>query len=783
MEKSRPRRPDKALYVPKARRITSDAENGGQENPAAQIASSANNTPVQSRHRNEEGDSLSRVQEHRENVDWKLSKSPAARKEAKRKDREPVYIVTGAAENDSLCEAANSLVVNENSLSLGSIESSVSASLIDPTAAVHSVSVSKGSEHVAAYGRSGSHRLGQQHENRRRESAESKEERDRARRNAQVKEKCQSRRSGTSTADSKRYGNMHSPSLARLPSSMEQVRSDVPSKSLHNSCVHKAQHIDNMTELENTFLFHNTDRAVVISTSDITKDPSGQLTVCSGNIDRVLLYDKQENIAEKQLDSCPVVIENVLVLTEGDNGANVCSNEPGCRAADEQSVDLKVCQFESTKGELDSRQTSELLVNRDTAHVRPQDVSKANRKGEIESEHSGSHLNDADMELEGRCCITNFESKRDRVDHDVSDIQGTETGSAVASADLLQVIAMAECPQEEVDTAESVPIVLVLSVESAVEIADCPQVPAVMHKQEMTTVGSVSSAGPEVTITECPQGPIVRIKEEVASTERIEASAQCTKVPAVVIKEEVASTEPVEASAQCTKVSAVVIKEEVASTEPVEASADCPQVPAVVIKVSAALSKEALATAVPVPAITPAEPLVLMEMVAIVEQVPPVVSTESLPALENTEPVLTGVCANSGIVCSEINTHNTGADCVPEESSASNSKDGQVRSHCVTSCQTPDENVSPSGVNADDDESWDSLFNDDGDCVDSQLLEELTLGERNQTSPQESRFNYYAYEPKESTMDDLELAHVIEIYDFPADFKTEDLFRAFASYQ
>ncbi|XP_075072045.1 coiled-coil domain-containing protein R3HCC1L isoform X3 [Mixophyes fleayi] len=223
MEKSRPRRPDKALYVPKARRITSDAENGGQENPAAQIASSANNTPVQSRHRNEEGDSLSRVQEHRENVDWKLSKSPAARKEAKRKDREPVYIVTGAAENDSLCEAANSLVVNENSLSLGSIESSVSASLIDPTAAVHSVSVSKGSEHVAAYGRSGSHRLGQQHENRRRESAESKEERDRARRNAQVKEKCQSRRSGTSTADSKRYGNMHSPSLARLPSSMEQL--------------------------------------------------------------------------------------------------------------------------------------------------------------------------------------------------------------------------------------------------------------------------------------------------------------------------------------------------------------------------------------------------------------------------------------------------------------------------------------------------------------------------------------------------------------------------------
>ncbi|XP_077114443.1 coiled-coil domain-containing protein R3HCC1L isoform X2 [Ranitomeya variabilis] len=58
----------------------------------------------------------------------------------------------------------------------------------------------------------------------------------------------------------------------------------------------------------------------------------------------------------------------------------------------------------------------------------------------------------------------------------------------------------------------------------------------------------------------------------------------------------------------------------------------------------------------------------------------------------------------------------------------------------------------------------------------------LTRSEEGQDSPKKSRFNY-DYEPQESAIDDLELSHVIEIYDFPAEFKTEDLLRAFATYQ
>ncbi|XP_034044806.1 coiled-coil domain-containing protein R3HCC1L [Thalassophryne amazonica] len=86
-----------------------------------------------------------------------------------------------------------------------------------------------------------------------------------------------------------------------------------------------------------------------------------------------------------------------------------------------------------------------------------------------------------------------------------------------------------------------------------------------------------------------------------------------------------------------------------------------------------------------------------------------------------------------------------------------------------------------------EDESWDTLFNDDGECLDPHLLEELALKDGQQKeSIQEPRFDYYTMDPGED--DDLnlredELSHIIEIYDFPSEFKTEDLLKLFQSYQ
>ncbi|XP_063818370.1 coiled-coil domain-containing protein R3HCC1L isoform X5 [Pseudophryne corroboree] len=216
MEKYRPRirRPDKALYVPKAMRHTGD-ENGARENSAEDLTSSTNNTPIQNRHRNVTVETVSRVHEHREDVDLELAKSLSSKKEATHKDRAPVYI---AAEGDSSRDADNSLLINEN-WSLGSIESSLSATRIDSTATVHGVPFSK--EHDADCGKSDSHRIPQRYEHCRRVSAESKEERDRARRKAQAKEG--SRKSAPCVAELKRSDHMHSPSLARFSSSMEQL--------------------------------------------------------------------------------------------------------------------------------------------------------------------------------------------------------------------------------------------------------------------------------------------------------------------------------------------------------------------------------------------------------------------------------------------------------------------------------------------------------------------------------------------------------------------------------
>uniref|UniRef100_A0A5F8HJT2 R3H domain and coiled-coil containing 1 like n=2 Tax=Monodelphis domestica TaxID=13616 RepID=A0A5F8HJT2_MONDO len=54
---------------------------------------------------------------------------------------------------------------------------------------------------------------------------------------------------------------------------------------------------------------------------------------------------------------------------------------------------------------------------------------------------------------------------------------------------------------------------------------------------------------------------------------------------------------------------------------------------------------------------------------------------------------------------------------------------------------------------------------------------------KNRTSLQEPRFDYFNYEPPEIDISDCELPHVIEIYDFPQEFRTEDLLRVFCSYQ
>nr|XP_056706141.1 coiled-coil domain-containing protein R3HCC1L [Euleptes europaea] len=80
-------------------------------------------------------------------------------------------------------------------------------------------------------------------------------------------------------------------------------------------------------------------------------------------------------------------------------------------------------------------------------------------------------------------------------------------------------------------------------------------------------------------------------------------------------------------------------------------------------------------------------------------------------------------------------------------------------------------------------ESWDSLFNDDGDCLDPRLLEGLSGHASPPSGFQEPRFDYYSHSPANLDLSESEFPHVIEIYDFPPEFRTEDLLHVFCSYQ
>ncbi|XP_048465179.1 uncharacterized protein r3hcc1l [Rhincodon typus] len=82
-----------------------------------------------------------------------------------------------------------------------------------------------------------------------------------------------------------------------------------------------------------------------------------------------------------------------------------------------------------------------------------------------------------------------------------------------------------------------------------------------------------------------------------------------------------------------------------------------------------------------------------------------------------------------------------------------------------------------------EDDTWDALFNDDGDCLDPHFLDELTANRKPKKNIQDPCFNYSNYQPAETDIDDSEFSHIVEIYDFPAGFKTEDLLQAFSIYQ
>ncbi|KAM5140892.1 coiled-coil domain-containing protein R3HCC1L [Mantella aurantiaca] len=683
--RSRPRRPDKALYVPKARRNTDEPPSSGDNCPEQQPAS-ISKSPIQKRNKTVKTDSTTRVHEHRKHGSCKSAKSPIPKKNTERKnDSEPVYNETVSVANDCLCEGVHNMVINEEISPSGSMQNCVHTTHIDPSAESHATSLVKEEQQFDAQSRSASHSL-EQHENLIQRLVESTVERNSITAKTQDHGMCQS--SKASPSDVIIEDPKCSKHIDLLAGTIDQVVEglvftcqegiiDSPARSILYSCEPKTHNVENTTKNQKGVLFHSTDCTEIITTSDI-KDPPGQITVCTSNADNTadVLYEKRESIAGGKLDSTPATAENVSGLAERDEHAMVRAIEPSIRAADEHIADLTACLSENDRGGLNSIHNSELSESCSTVH-RVDNYSENDRKDEAVSEtsHSFSH---ADIQQDGRGSIT----------------------------------------------------------ESSGEIFDN----LLLEKQFIESLPDMPSVEPNPFAANVGHLPNVASMEDKIPP-RTKPSLDSEQMPRVAV-EHVSLAETVG-----------LVVSSLATIGSVQSSESC------------------------------AEQVTFEERVTSVSESNDRAG-DSVTA-RNLESKLGRVCSNtrkqikfSGDL--EENT-STGMDCELEGIKYA-LKDNLIGSQSVIAMETP-ENVTTSVTTKDEEESWDSLFNDDGDCVDPQVLKELTVRGNSQPSKEESQFNYYHYEAKEPAMDDLELSHVIEIYDFPAEFKTEDLLRAFATYQ
>uniref|UniRef100_A0AAG5CR44 R3H domain-containing protein n=1 Tax=Anopheles atroparvus TaxID=41427 RepID=A0AAG5CR44_ANOAO len=86
------------------------------------------------------------------------------------------------------------------------------------------------------------------------------------------------------------------------------------------------------------------------------------------------------------------------------------------------------------------------------------------------------------------------------------------------------------------------------------------------------------------------------------------------------------------------------------------------------------------------------------------------------------------------------------------------------------------------GEENEDEEDWESMYDDNGDCLNPKMLEELTstVGKVSIEAPHS---DYKAYQTKQAVLNEEEFPHVLEVSNFPAEFKTQDLMMLFSQYK
>lgn len=117
-------------------------------------------------------------------------------------------------------------------------------------------------------------------------------------------------------------------------------------------------------------------------------------------------------------------------------------------------------------------------------------------------------------------------------------------------------------------------------------------------------------------------------------------------------------------------------------------------------------------------------------------------------------------------------------ECTAPESAQSATPAGVTQSDSVHT--DPVGGGGSQGKNDDSEATWDTLFDDTGECVDPTILKDITkaLGE---IKVHEAQLDYTKYEPRIPDLTESEYGHILELYDFPAEFETKDLVSALSS--
>ncbi|KAL5291840.1 R3HCC1L family protein [Megaselia abdita] len=79
-------------------------------------------------------------------------------------------------------------------------------------------------------------------------------------------------------------------------------------------------------------------------------------------------------------------------------------------------------------------------------------------------------------------------------------------------------------------------------------------------------------------------------------------------------------------------------------------------------------------------------------------------------------------------------------------------------------------------------DDWDSMFDDNGECLDPKIIEELSASVGN-VKIETPKMDYTAYHIKQELLNEEEYPHVLEVSNFPAEFKTPDLLMLFNPYK